>query len=174
MKKFVLLLALVLALFLAACGGGGAASTEAPAETDAPTEEAAEGEATESEVVATIAPTDTPAPAPSGAIADVLPCSARMVEDQGNLLRVIHRLPDSTTPVVGARRAGQALTITAVQTDATGVTWYNVSENNTTVGWLEPQYVILGADCVSGGGGAEAEATAEAEVEEATAEATEE
>lgn len=153
MKKLVLLgMALSMLLFLAACGGS-------PAENTAPTAEATESAPTD--IPASPAPTETAVPAAAGTLADTFPCDATMVTDQGNLLRVIHRVPDSTSPVVGARRAGQALTITEVQTDAAGVVWYNVSENNRTVGWLEPQYVVVSADCVSGSGNAEAEATAE-------------
>lgn len=166
MKMFLVLLALLMALFLAACGGG--AATDTPVETDAPVEET-EAEPTVAEP--TVAPTDTAVPAAAGAVADVFPCEARAVEDQGSVLRVVYRLPDPGSPIVGARRAGQAFSITEVQTDSAGGTWYNVYEANRTVGWIQPQYVILNAECISGAGGAEATESAEVE---ATAEATEE
>ena len=157
MKKFLMLLALLMALFLAACGGG--AATDTPAETDAPVEET-EAEATEAEAIPTAAPTDTAVPAAAGAVADVFPCEARAVEDQGSVLRVVYRQPDPGSPIVGARRAGQAFSITEVQTDSAGGIWYNVYEANRTVGWIQPEYVTLSAECISGGGGAEATAEA--------------
>jgi hypothetical protein len=160
-QKLSLILLLLLALFITACGGGAApAETEAAEATDAPPTQAR----------ATAAPTATQVDliADSSAIADTFPCEARTVDDQGSILRVVHRLADPAAPVVGARRAGSDILLGNVEVNDTG-TWYSVIERNLTVGYIQPEYVLLGASCVSGGGGAEAEATGEA-----TAEATEE
>ena len=164
-QKFALLFLLLLALFITACGGGAAPaeteeadSTEAVENTPRPTREA------------TAAPTQLVAVSDSSAVADTFPCNAQVVAGDGKLMRILMRQPSATAPLVGARRGNDSLLLGEVVTNDEG-NWYGILENRLTVGYISEEYIILGADCVSGGGGAEA--TGEA-AEEATAEATQE
>jgi hypothetical protein len=165
-QKFVLLFSLLLVLFITACGGGAT-----PAATEAPTEpaETTEAEPTEdsSEVEATESPTEAEAAVDLGAVADTFPCVANIVEGTG-LMRILMRQPSMTAPLVGARRGGQEVQLGGITTADDGSIWYDILENRLTVGYIAQEYIILGDECVSGGG-AGAEATGEA-----TAEATEE
>jgi hypothetical protein len=163
-QKFALLFSLLLALFITACGGGAT-----PAATEAPTEpaETTEAEPTEdsSEVEDTESPTE--AAVDLGVVADTFPCAAKIVEGDG-LMRILMRQPSATAPLVGARRGGQDVQLGGMTTADDGSIWYDILENRLTVGYIAQEYIILGDECVSGGG-AGAEATGEA-----TAEATEE
>jgi hypothetical protein len=166
-QKLCLILLLLLALFISACGGG--AATSSPDETDAA--EATEAPATQARATAAPTATQTNLISDSSAVGDTFPCNARMVDDQGSILRVLLRQPSASAPLVGARRGGQDVVIDRVVVNDEGV-WYGILENNQTIGYVLTEYLLLSEACVSGGGnGAEASEEAPAE---ATAEATQE
>ena len=148
----LLAILVLLALVLAACGGG--AATESPTQSDAtsaetsPTTASDETEAVESETEAVEATEEAAASSLPETVASTFPCIATVVEDQGSVLQILHRDANNASQVIRASRAAQEMELAEMVVNEEGV-WYRVTANNRTMGFVDPKFIILGEACAA-------------------------
>jgi hypothetical protein len=71
-------------------------------------------------------------------------CPGTIVEDQGDVLRIVRTQPDLDLTVSMAVRAGMEIEVHETRENETGV-WYEIYQGNQRIGWVQAQYVVL--DC---------------------------
>ena len=72
-------------------------------------------------------------------------CPGTIVEDQGDILRIVRSQPDLDLTIAGAVRAGMEIEVRETRENEDGV-WYEIYEGTRRIGWVQAQYVVLACE----------------------------
>jgi hypothetical protein len=74
------------------------------------------------------------------------PCHATVSSSGATRLNVVRILPSSTSLMTAPLRSSQSVTVLGTSVDF-GQTWYQISYNDTELGWISSEYLILDDLC---------------------------